>query len=62
LNNPFVVNRAGATGKAKISMRPAGKIGQHHFRFLVSLQADCCYFCSWRNADFMGWRDAVSSE
>src|SRR4029078_4984946 len=44
--NPFVVAGSRRLNRSKISNVTAVKIssGPHHFRFPVSLQADCCYF------------------
>jgi hypothetical protein len=42
-----------AAASTAVKFRTKNSNGPHHFRFLVSLQADCCYFHGVApNADF----------
>jgi hypothetical protein len=44
---------AAASTEVKYRMRLSEKIGMHHFRFPVPLQADCCYFHGVAESQFL---------
>jgi hypothetical protein len=52
--NKILLSPPEAAASTKMKYRMGlGKIGMHHFRFPVPLQADCCYFHGVAESQFL---------